>query len=118
MNAWALFRQLLAVLAIVGLVAAPVATASMASVSGPAPIPMPMPMGTDDMDCCPPTEPSPTCPKSCPLMVACMAKCVHAPATPGPAVIIVPEPTAVAACCDDRIADRLADSLTPRPPNP
>ncbi len=112
MKAWAILRQLLAVLAMVGLAAAPIAAASGLGVARPAP--MMMDMG--DMDCCPPAEPAPACPKSCPLMVVCMAKCFHTAAAPGHAVAIAPEPTAIVVYCDDVAPDRLADAPIPRPP--
>lgn len=67
-------RKLLPILAIVGLVAGPLAT----PVSGPVmAAASAMPEMVGDMACCPDETPAiPDCQKSCPLMATCMAKCV------------------------------------------
>ena len=69
---WRIIRMLLPVLAIVGLITAPLATPVAAGTMAP----VPMTTMADDMPCCPPEKPAmPDCGKSCTLMAVCMAKC-------------------------------------------
>jgi hypothetical protein len=76
---WSALRNLLPVLAIVGLVLAPLAVPAAAAGAPAAAVDMAgMDMG-EDMPCCP-TKQAPPCDKSCPLMTLCLAKC--SPAIP------------------------------------
>jgi hypothetical protein len=68
MNRWSFASRLLLVLALLGLVASPVATASAMPAMAAASV-MPMP---DGMACCPDDQPvAPECARDCPLAVLC-----------------------------------------------
>ena len=72
MRLWAVLRRLLPLLAVVGLIFAPLATPVAAAASAVAS------QISDDMPCCPPEKSSiPDCAKVCPLMAVCLAKCVR-----------------------------------------
>ncbi|USJ28538.1 hypothetical protein [Ensifer adhaerens] len=74
-----LISRLLSILAILGLLTAPMATPSAAEAMAGASMVGTMDMGAmpDDMSCCPDQKQSlPSCQKSCPLATICMAKCV------------------------------------------
>ncbi|WP_256939213.1 hypothetical protein [Ensifer adhaerens] len=78
MRPWSLISRVLSILAILGLLTAPMATPSAAEAVAPAPAAGMMDMGAmpDDMSCCPDQKQSlPDCQKSCPLATICMAKC-------------------------------------------
>jgi len=111
--------RLLSILAIVGLLTAPMVApssavamddASMAGMSGMASVP-------DDMPCCPNEKPSlPGCAKSCPFAILCLAKCF--PAVPAVSVVM-PARVFVAdvkTSWDDNLRDILPDPPPPKPP--
>jgi hypothetical protein len=79
---WSALRNLLPVLAILGLVLGPLSLPAAAMTSAGAPSAA-MDMGGmdmgEDMPCCP-TKQAPPCDKSCPLMALCFATC--SPAVP------------------------------------
>jgi hypothetical protein len=69
---WLILRRLLPILAIMGLVVAPLAAPMPAAAMARA---SPAAMA-DDMPCCPHENPAmPDCAKACPLMAICLAKC-------------------------------------------
>lgn len=114
-----LIPRLLSILAIVGLLTAPMVTpssavamgdASMAGMSETASMP-------DGMPCCPDEKPTlPDCAKSCPLAVLCMAKCF-----PGSPALSAAMPVRIAVAAvnvpwDDVSRDGLRDPPPPKPP--
>src|SRR5215212_10437972 len=69
---WLILRRLLPILAIMGLVVAPLAAPTAASAMARASTAA----MADDMPCCPHEKPAmPDCAKACPLMAICLAKC-------------------------------------------
>src|SRR5215207_7271198 len=82
MKLWSALRNLLPVLAILGLVLGPLTLPAAAMTSAGAPAAAVDTAGMDmgeDMPCCP-TKQAPPCDKSCPLMALCFATC--SPAVP------------------------------------
>src|SRR5215207_1640008 len=80
MKLWSALRNLLPVLAILGLVLGPLTLPAAAMTSAGAPAAAVDTAGMDmgeDMPCCP-TKQAPPCDKSCPLMTLCVAKCFPA----------------------------------------
>jgi len=70
------FKRMLAILALIGLVSAPLATSSAAAAMA---MKMDMAM-SDGMPCCPDDQPTvPDCAKDCPLAVVCTSVFVCAP---------------------------------------
>ena len=110
-SAW--LRRLLPILAIVGLVAGPF-TVPMEGVAMAAAALSAMP---DDMPCCPDEKPAvPDCPKDCPLMAACIAKCFSIePMLLGSAVVLRAGDPALHRG-GDVAGDALAVEPTARPP--
>jgi hypothetical protein len=113
---WAAIRRVLACLALVGLVLAPLAAvAGQTAMSAPA-MSAHDGEGMADMPCCPPEKPViPDCQKACPLAALCVAKCfsglVAASAVLnrlGVALAMIPG--------DEAAPDTLAHGPPPRPP--
>lgn len=79
MRLWSLISRLLSILAILGLLTAPMATPSAAdAMAGAQSMAQMADMGAipGDMSCCPDQQQSRSdCQKSCPLATICMAKC-------------------------------------------
>jgi hypothetical protein len=75
---WSVLPRLLSILAIAGLLSAPVATPLAAVTFADAPM-ADMASITDGMPCCPHQEPSiPDCQKNCPFAALCTAQCIPA----------------------------------------
>ena len=109
---WPILTRAFAVLALLGLLVAPV-SAPMAA--GPAQSAMSMDMA-DDMPCCPAGKPvMPDCAKSCPLMMVCLSKAFRTVSAAGdalPALAVV----AVIIPANDAMARCLAQPPPARPP--
>src|SRR3982751_1275971 len=112
MTLWRILRTLLPVVAIMGIVSAPLATpaaAAMLSVGQVTAM-------TDDMPCCPREKPVvPDCQKACPLAALCVAKCFSGLASAS----AVPNRLGVALAMitgDEAAPDTLAHGPPPRPP--
>jgi hypothetical protein len=78
---WSVLPRLLSILAIAGLLIAPMATPSAAGTLADAPIAATAGMGSmaDGMPCCPHEKPSiPDCQKNCPFAALCTTQCVPA----------------------------------------
>jgi hypothetical protein len=114
---WLAIRRALALLALMGLVLAPLTaptlasgTASMAAMSADNGEAM------ADMPCCPPEKPvMPDCQKACPLAALCVAKCFSGLV----AASAVPSRLGVALAMiagDEAAPDTLAHGPPPRPP--
>lgn len=113
-----LISRLLSILAIVGLLTAPMANPSNAAAMDDASTAVMTEMASmpDGMPCCPDQPAFPDCSKSCLMAVLCMAKCF--PGTPA-ASATIPTRTAVAAVkvpWDDIWQDLLPDPPPPKPP--
>src|SRR4051812_43519316 len=109
---WLALCRLLPILAIVGLVMAPLAApAAAAAMTGTSTAAM-----TDDMPCCP-KPPMPDCAKACPLMAVCLAKCFQNVSIVGAvtAPLIVAERIVPP---DEAQWDSLPQAPPPRPPRP
>ena len=111
------FRTILSLLAVVGLILAPLGRPAMA-VSPSAMQEMAMAsaaMAAANMPCCPDDQPATNCAKDCPLMALCFATTVsNAPAVPTTAVIFTP--ASAFQPVDDRSGDGLLVAPSPRPP--
>jgi hypothetical protein len=80
-------RRLLPILAVLGLIAGPFAVSASGAVVQAASA-LSMSDMAEDMSCCPVEKPNlPDCPKSCPLMALCMAKCSSVSSTPSSLVV-------------------------------
>ena len=110
MRFWPILTRLLAALALIGLLAAPVSAPKAAS---PAQSGMSMDM-PEDMPCCP-TKQGPPCHTSCPDMALCFAKC--APAIPTvSAALALPVLAGLVRPGDEARWDTRAERPPPRPP--
>ena len=110
---WLILRRLLSVLAIVGLVVAPLAAPGAASAMARASTAA----MADDMPCCPHEKPAmPDCAKACPLMAICLAKCFQNIPVAGASLsapLIVAERIAPA---NEAQGESLPQAPLPRPP--
>jgi hypothetical protein len=108
---WSVLRCLLPILAIVGILAAPLAAPAAASAMAPAA----MSAMADEMPCCPGEKPAmPDCSKSCPLMTVCTAKCFQNLSTATGTVIARLTLAGLVVPSNDRVGA----SLTQAPPAP
>jgi hypothetical protein len=110
---WLVLRRLLSILAIVGLVVAPLVTPATAGGMTAAGV-----AAMADMPCCPDEKPAmPDCAKTCPLMAICLAKCFRDLS----AGVAVSAPLAIAeriVPSDEAQWDSLSQAPPPRPPRP
>ena len=115
---WSFFPRLLSILAIAGLLAAPVATPSLAATMAVEPMAevsgmVSMPEG---MPCSPEQKQSvPDCLKSCPLATLCVAK-IFPSAPKAPRLTLRLSESDVVAPANDVGRDSLAEPPPPRPP--
>jgi hypothetical protein len=115
-------RRTFAVLAIAGLILAPLARFTVA-ISSEAQSIMSVPAATDaqaakdmaaDMPCCPHKAPASDCGKDCPLMALCTASLLQS--APLEAPIYIPLLTAIVIPVNDADLIGLAQAPPPRPP--
>jgi hypothetical protein len=112
-NLWSVLRCLLPILALVGIVLAPLAAPAAAAAMTHAS----MAAMADDMPCCPHEKPvMPDCGKSCPLMAVCTAKCFQNLSAPASAVAVPLTQAGVIVPADDALGASLAQAPPSRPP--
>lgn len=115
MRLWFLIPRLLSILAILGLLTAPMAVPAAAEAMAAGTMAEMMDMGSmpDNMPCCPDQKQSlPDCQKSCPLATICMAKCVPGLAQPEFALFRLERAVNV-----DRYRDGMRDPTIGAPPD-
>jgi hypothetical protein len=110
---WSVLRCLLPILAVVGILAAPVVGPPAAAVVDHAAVTA----MADDMPCCPREKPAmPDCSKACPLMTVCTAKCFQNVST-APATALLPMMLAgLLVPANDAFGASLAQAPPARPP--
>src|SRR3954449_5054836 len=111
-NVWRTLRMLLPVLAMAGIIAAPLAVPAAAMVAAAPGTEM-----ADGMPCCPHDKPAmPDCSKACPLMAVCMAKCFQNVPTTASAVVLPLTVAGLLVPADDPFGASLAQAPPSRPP--
>lgn len=106
------FRYVLAILAVVSILLAPAAVTAAAGASDEGA----MTSMADDMPCCPDEKPAvPDCGKTCPVMGACMAKCLQ-DATVAGSDLDQPALVALLVPGDDALGPTFSQAPPPKPP--
>ncbi|BCP52278.1 hypothetical protein K32_08950 [Kaistia sp. 32K] len=126
-----LLPRLLSILAVLGLLTAPIAVPSAAAMTAVETMTTAEPMAamedmpameamagmTDGMPCCPEQKQSlPDCQKACPLAILCLAKCFPNAPVVGASTPAIPMPVAVLVPSNDAARDPWAEPPPPRPP--
>lgn len=107
-------RQILSILAIAGLIAAPAAKFAVAAANAQPG----MTLLHEGMPCCPDDAPMTDCAKACAAMTACASKCSGGVATmPAPHGALWPDRLDETAAYAPAQRDRAAEQPAPRPPN-
>lgn len=112
MKSWLTISRLLLVLALFGLVAAPMAVSSAAPAAAMAAASMP-----DGMPCCPDNQPAvPDCGKGCPPAVRCLSAAVSVSAPETAALLLLGLAGEKLLSGRDNVPASLAGEPPPRPP--
>ena len=108
-----MLRNLLPLLAIVGLILAPVARSPLAMEFAVAAADDAVAGMPADMPCCPDKAPASDCGKDCPLMAMCMSPCQT---VPGTSLVIPYQLAGLIAPSDDAYPEHLGQAPPGRPP--